>query len=312
MNEPDNKNNTALAEQNKEQREVARLGDGEVFIRRGPNGAIRSVQAHITLTEAKGHITDIEGSKMMYNQEAYEECNKVAGVSIITPKMLTLPEGNSVVNPYPIIDPGSGTIEKVWVKKLAIGYAPMGNMVVTSATLLFDTTAYFLQDIQKKIKGNKECGRVCMRSQLTVEELQKGSFHPIQGELGLYANYNHSDIQKALATFIQNKLFAERKAQTICERLVYSKHPALVLGKPTAKTMKVSVIGWIHDHTADELMDMANQAADANPDESGELNVGGTRIETIDVSREVTDEDITVGTVGEDEYAGSAGDVGRY
>lgn len=277
-------------------KEIAQLGDGEVFIRRTPNGVLKSVRGAVTLTEGKGHIADIGGNKLMFTQEAYEEANKIAGVSIITPAKLTLPSGEKVVNPYPIIDPESGTIAKVWVKKLAVGYSPIGNMVITSATLLYDTLAYFIQDLAKKIKANKDAGRVCMRSQLSAEELAKGIFHALQGELGVWADYTHPEVLKALDTFIQNKLFAERKAQTICERLVYSKHPALVLGKPTAKNMKIYITGYCHSHNADELIEMGERAAEAAP---GDETTGINGVEVIDVSGQATDDDMNVGSAAD-------------
>lgn len=277
------------------QTEIAKLGDGEVFVKRTNAGILRSVRGVVVLSEDKGHIADIGGNRLMYTQEAYEEANKIASISIITPPKLTLNTGEIVVNPYPILDPDSGTIAKVWVKKMAIGYSPIGNLVITSATLLYDTLAYFIQDLAKKIEKHKGSGKVCMKSMLTENELKTGVFHALQGELGVWADYTHPEILKALGTFIQKKLFAERLAQTICERLVYSKHPALVLGKPTARVMRVPIIGFCHEHSQEELIELANKAAEANPGEPGEVtevNSGDIKAQTIDVSSEITPEDI--------------------
>jgi hypothetical protein len=296
------------------QAELAKLGDGEVFIRRTPAGVLRSVRGVVILSEDRGHIAGIGDNRLMYTQEAYEEANKIASISIITPPKLTLNTGEIVVNPYPILDRDSGTIAKVWVKKMAIGYSPIGNLVITSATLLYDTLAYFIQDLAKKIEKHKGSGKVCMKSMLTDDELKNGVFHALQGELGVWADYNHPEILKALGTFIQKKLFAERLAQTICERLVYSKHPALVLGKPTAKVMKVPIIGFCHEHSQDELIELANKAAEANPGDTGEpaeVSAGNVKAQTIDVSSEVTHEDVETTEV-EDVPTGAAGQVGIY
>jgi len=231
----------------------------------------------------------------MITANGFNELNKIAGLSIITPKTLTLPNGDIVVNPFPVIDPVSKTIEKVWVKKMAVGYSPIGNMVITSSTLLYDITTYFLQDLAKKVQYNKDAGKITMGALLTEEERQKGTFHPIQGDLGIWVDYTHKEILKALDTFIQNKLFAERKAQTICERNVMKKHPALstvnvpAQGPEGKRAAKVTVIGFCHDFTEKELLDLAEKA-EANG-ESLELD-DGRKVDFIDIDGNVTEEDI--------------------
>ena len=123
--------------QEQQTQEIALLGDGAVFVKRTESGLVKAVKAQIRLEEKKGHLAEIQG-KVMITGAGYYELNKVAGISIITPNMLTLPDGNKVVNPYPMIDPASGSISKVWVKKMAIGLSPIGNLVITTSTLLYD------------------------------------------------------------------------------------------------------------------------------------------------------------------------------
>jgi len=287
--------------------EIVALGDGQVFIKRTSSGQVKSVKGFITLREQLGQLAEIS-NKIMITASGYNELNKIASISVITPEKLVLPSGETVVNPYPIIDPLSKTIEKVWVKKMAVGFGPIGNLVITTSTLLYDITMYFIQDLAKKIQTNKNAGKICMKSTLTSEELQKGVFHAIQGELGVWADYNNPEVLKALDTFIQNKLFAERKAQTICERLVMKKHPALstvnVLseGPLKARISKVEVIGFCHDFTREDLLEIAQKAADEGA--GGEMEVKGHRVQTIDVSGEVTDDEISAGAEGDEGSGG--------
>lgn len=301
MNMPANQMNT----ENKPA-EYANLGDGTVFVKRTPNGILRSVKGSMLLCEETGELAVIQ-DKVMVTADGYNVLNKIAGLSIITPKSLTLPNGDVVVNPYPIIDPQSKTIEKVWVKKMAVGYSPIGNLVITSSTLLYDITTYFLQDLAKKIQFNKDAGKVCMRSMLTEEEQIKGIFHPIQGELGIWADYTHKEVLKALDTYIQNKLFAERKAQTICERNVMKKHPALAVVKVLPKGergkhhAKVTVIGFCHDFDREDLLELAQKAENEGED----IEVNGTPVQVIEVDGEVTSEDI-VSSRDEEETSASA------
>lgn len=272
---------------------IAMLGDGEVFIKRGPNGMLRSIKATVTLDETNGDIAVISG-KAMVTGKGFNRANQITSLSIITPDKLTLPDGHVVVNPYPIVDPDSGTIRKVWAKKMAVGYGPIGNLVITTATLMYDINMYFIQDLLKKVGYNAGAGRVCMESMLTDKEKQTGIFYKIDGVMGVWADVGHKEILKAIDTFVNKKQFAERNAQTIATRLAMSQHPALshiayvnAEGQEKRRTAKVTLVGFVHDFTQDQLMDMAGQAEDGK-----EIVVGGQKAEVIDVKAEVSAEEI--------------------
>lgn len=267
---------------------VAVLGDGEVFVKRTDSGQIRSVKGAVTLSERNGEIATIQG-KTMTTAKGFNTLNQIAGLSIITPEKLTLPDGQIVVNPYPVIDTESGTISKIWVKKIAIGYSPTGNLVVTSSTLLYDINAYFIQDVMKKVQYNQGAGRVCMETMLTEDEKQSHIFLKIEGPLGIAANIQHKEILKAIDTFINKKQFAERNAQSICERLVMSKHPALASAAYVAKQgdfARVPVVGYVHDFNREELLDIADQA-----EKGDEIVVGSEKAEVIESTVEASEED---------------------
>ena len=278
-----------------QKQEIAKLGDGDVFIKRTSTGAIKAIRGKVKLEEKKGHIAVIQG-KAMITAPGYNAMNQFAGVSIITPEKLTLPNGDVVVNPYPIIDPESGTIDKVWVKKTAIGYSPTGNLVMTSSTLLYDIKMYFIQDLNKKVQYNKGAGRMCMEQMLTDEEKKKGMFLRIQGTMGIWVDLTHTEILKCMDTYIQNKLFAERKAQTIAERNALKKHPALcqvyvdAQGPDKNSCGFVDVIGFNSDLTREDLLKLASMA------EKGEdiKNFKGAKVDIIDanVIDEITEEDV--------------------
>jgi hypothetical protein len=281
---------------------VAILGDTEVFIRRGPNGHIKAVKGKVNLLESKGHLAEIQ-NKVMITEAGYREMNKIAGISIITPEKLTLPDGQVVVNPYPIVDPISGSISKVWVKKIGIGYSPTGNLVITSSTLLYDIQMYFIQDLAKKVQYNKDAGRLCMEQMLSEDDHKKGAFYKIEGNMGVWVDLSHKEVLKAVDTFINNKLFAERKAQTICERNVLKKHPALstTYVEPNGPTKnrygQVTVVGFTTDLSKDELMDVASQA-----ERGEEVKIRGEKAEIVETVDEITEEDIQA-SMDEEELA---------
>lgn len=288
----------------------ANLGDGQVFIKRTPTGMVKAVKGKIRLEERKGHLAVIE-NKVMITAAGYREMNRLASVSIVTPNQLTLPDGKIVVNPYPIIDGHSGSISKVWVKKFGVGLSPIGNLTITSSTLLYDITMYCVQDLAKKVQFNKGAGKICLRSGLSEAELKNGIFLPIEGELGVWADYNHAEILKGLNTFIQNKLFAERKAQTVCERNVLKMHPALSQvyvepqGPEKGKWADVIVVGWTHDFTKEDLLNFAAKA-----ERGEEIRINERQAEVVDAGSDITEDDLAASSEDDDEPIAGANGYG--
>lgn len=275
--------------------EIAKLGDGNVFVKRTSRGGIKAIHGKVKLEEKKGHLAVIQG-KAMITAAGYNAMNQFAGISIITPEKLSLPDGNIVVNPYPIIDSASGTIDKVWVKKTAIGYSPTGNLVMTSSTLLYDIKMYFIQDLNKKVQYNKNAGRMCMEETLTDDEKKKGMFLKIQGTMGIWVDLTNTDILKCMDTYIQNKLFAERKAQTIAERNALKKHPSLCQvyvdpeGPDKSHYGYVDVIGFNSDLTREDLLKLAQIADEGKMVEEFK----GHRVNYVDanVIDDITEDDV--------------------
>jgi hypothetical protein len=278
---------------------IAVLGDGEVFVRRSEDGMIKAVTGAMQLKEELGQIAVIKG-KVMVTADGYYDQNKIASCSTITPDFLTLPNGNKVPNPYPIIDEKSGSISKVWVKKMVLGRTPIGNWSVTSCTLLYDINMYFLQDCYKKILKNKEAGKVLMKAMVKEDELPL--FLPIQGDIGIVINTNCKDILDAIETLIQKKLFAERLAQTVCERVCMKKHAAFtskveVSGKDNNKVGKAKVVGWVNDITKEQLLDIAKKLERGEP-----IEIDGEKVIVNDeIMPEVPEEDLKAGEY-EDDY----------
>lgn len=289
------KNELTKAEENQAVAKVSELGDGTVFVKKTEDGFVKAVNGLVTLSKDKGHIYELNG-KHSITKAGYDHMNKIAGVSIITPNTLQLPSGQVVVNPYPILDKATGSIKKVWVKKTAIGLSPTGNLTMTSRTLLYDIDMYFIQDLAKKIKFNKQAGRYCHKSSLKPADLENGIFMEITQGMGVWANTQNAEVLKAIDTYIQNKLFAERKAQTICERNAMKSHPALSQGttidvEKDGKTA-LRVIGWVNDFTESELEELKKRAEIHQRLQKSADDMDSTGIEIDDQYHDIDEEDL--------------------
>ncbi|MEN6567151.1 MAG: hypothetical protein ABFC57_12725 [Veillonellales bacterium] len=283
---------------------ISFLGDGQVFVKKTADGFVRAVKAPVVLEESNSELAVIQG-KTMVTAKGFYHANQIAGLSIITPEKLTLPDGQVVVNPYPIVDPDSGLLRKVWVKKMAIGNSPTGVLVVTSATLLYDINMYFIQDLVKKVQYNASAGRICMENTLTDDERKKGIFYKIDGAMGVWADMTNKDVLKAVDTFVNKKQFAERNAQTIAERVALQKHPAMAhiayvepVGSEKHHQAKVIIYGFVPDFSQKQLLDIADQA-----ERGEEIVINGQKAEVIETVGTASDVDMTVDVDDEEKEA---------
>lgn len=156
--------------------QLAELGDPQVWIKKTPTGQIRSVRAVINLREDQGELVEVE-KKLTISAKGYRRANQIASLAILTPDTIKIPDVDrgtiEVPNPFPIIDKESGTQKGVWVKKIAVGYSPIGSIAVSSTTMFYDFSIYFLEDLQSKIRWNDGAGRFCFRDQVTEEEKER-------------------------------------------------------------------------------------------------------------------------------------------
>lgn len=289
--------------------EKAVLGDIPILLTRDENGYAKLVKGIVTLEEAKGHIAVIQ-NKSTVTATGFRELNKIAGISLITPNDLKTPDGRTVPNPYLILD-DKGKVKAVWARQMAIGFTPSGSMAVTSATVYYDVQMYLIRDLVKKIKDDANIGKYCTQESLTLDEKKAGMFLPIDEFIGIWVNLQHKDVLKCLETYVENKNFADRKAQTIAERNAMKKHPALSFpivdgqGAMYNKVAKVKVLGYSRNINKAELLDLIEKAKDGNLEE-----FQGIPIEQIEeVITEISDEDDQAGNDEEMEIVNEAQEV---
>lgn len=293
---------------------VSALGDGQVFVRRGPDGFVEAVQATVTLSERKKEIYGItkdDKAKGNYSitAQGYGALNRVAGVNMVTPPWLELRDGERVPNPFLVREKdaltGMTRTRGVWVRKIAVGPTPMGNLAAVDAKLYFDLDVYFLQDILVKIKWSPECGDVVMLNGITDDDRKKFLVIPWEYGLCIKANPAHKEIRSLIETQVQRQKFAERIATTICERNALKKHPAIACQNITAtgnegdKKVSVQVIGWRKPELDQQIQDAVMQSANGETPEGMEtavINIEANEAAEGDVAgaeEEVTNEEKT-------------------
>ncbi len=247
--------------------EVARLGDGDVFVKRTPDGTFCAVKGDVSLTLANKEFCSIPGGGTMITAAGYDQLNKVAGLTIIYPPRIPItvnrrgfPETAMVENPYIEYD-DNGVIKVITTEALAIGLSPIGNWVITQERLRFDLNQYFVSDAWSKVKRYKNCGKfINKRTYESMEDKDKHVFLRVMGEWGLALDISHEEVMSILTSHLTRQKFAERIATTICRRNAMKRHPAISKTEVVPKHGEavVTVYGWQHDMTAGQVNKMVD------------------------------------------------------
>jgi hypothetical protein len=261
-------------EKPKERALVLRADFADVYISSYGGELMKPVKASFKLSEKKGHYYKIQ-KKYIISSTGYIQLNKAASVNIVTPKSVIV-DGKMENNPYVERHPLTRAIDSVAVRKIGIGFSPIGNITVIDKTLFYNVYTYLIQSIQAKMKAkewdNKTnrltdkpkhpgCGVVGTRDD--KPEKGKWIFYLTADPLGIWVNYEHQAILDCLEEHTQRQRFGDRIAQKICERNILRDHPAIGVDTVFPEedgTARVNVYSWRHELNPQNLDDILQQA----------------------------------------------------
>jgi len=207
---------------------MAVLGEGECFIRKTPSGFAQSVKVNVELHESKKHIYSL-GKKWCISVDGYDKLNQVAALTLRSPSIIKI-GGSDQGNPHFDLD-ASGGVRVVTVRRIIIGSAPSGSLVVVERLLRLDLNLYFLEDLQRKVKNRAGAGGY------GTETIKPASMTGLSSTLVpfnvgpaiLWVDMAHPDIQEAFSEHIKRCKFSDRIATRICERNALASHPSIAI-----------------------------------------------------------------------------------
>jgi len=263
---------------------------------------IKAMRTTVRLYASKKHVYEMKGTWAV-TAEGYRILNKYAGVQVLTPPNVMV-DGMEKLNPC-IMRSDDGQIDYVYVRKVALGRAPMGNLVPIDYTLYFSPSQMLARDLIERFKPYvpkngvakpaAAWGRLVRKDALADEDLADATkqFVPYGGGLYLEIDLNHPEVIGKIADHANMVLFADRRAQTMCERNCLKAHPAIAVSKVEVVNgiAEVQIITWPQADESLEALDtiMGNIAA-------------GNPIDGVEVQRkrqEASHEDVA-GTEGEE------------
>lgn len=233
----------------------ANLAGGQLFAKAD------QVAGTIRLSSSEGQLMQLENGDWAISAEGYRACNVVAGIPCISPDTMKLPDGREVSNPFVEFDPATGTADKFWSHKITIGKSPLGTLVISAATVLFDIRVRFVKELIQRIEDNKDAGKLCMAGALTDEERRAGIFMPFQGELGVYGKHDNPDVIKVIQNLITNKEYGDRVVQTLAWKASIRQQPCMPSMKVKALNglASILVVGYKLDLKEKQLNDLAKE-----------------------------------------------------
>lgn len=267
----------------------AQFGDPQIFVKLTPDGRLLALKAKVVLREELGHMYEVHG-KMSITSNGYHFLNQFAGISLVSPHQIMLPDGVAVPNPYPVPDEKTGYTRAVWVRRIAYGLSPMANLVLVDRSLFFDLKAYLLEDMVKKVNKFDGLGKFMKQEDVAAHEVQtqkKGWFLPVEAEIGIWVDLSHKEVLQAIETHTQRMRFAERIATSICERNCLRAHPAiarsqvLTQGSKGARYAETIVFGFRHDLDRKQMTQLATSVAEGDEERyKAEARTLGMTVET--------------------------------
>jgi len=304
-----------MAEKPKEKALVLRAEFADVYISAYGGELMRPVRAQFKLSEKKGHYYIIQ-KKAVISSTGYIQLNKAASVNIVTPKSVIV-DGKEEKNPYVERHASTRAIESVAVRKIGIGFSPIGNMTVIDKTLFYNIYTYLIQSLQAKMSAklwdnknrrmsDKPKYPNCAFVGTMDDKPEKGKwvFYLTAEPLGIWADYSHPAILACLDEHTQRQRFGDRTAQKICERNILRDHPAIGVDTvfPDKNGMaSVNVYSWRHELNPQNLDDILRQAEKG----SKEIEI---KAEVVEPSPEEEKEEMEVEKKTEEEVKPKAGE----
>ena len=269
-------------EQPKPRYDLATLGDGQVFVGRDSQGAIRTIKGRVQLHANLGHFVNIQG-KTIITKDAYMVINQVAGISFIDPLTMVV-DGVKQSNPHVERAPKTRAILSVSIRRTGIGFSPVGNMLAITKSLYWNVHTYFIQDLQAKMKKFPTCAVLGTADKQPTEKKycpiswsngrpvegkeqthsfsgREMVFYPIEEPVGIWIDLGHSEIQSVFDQHTQRQKFGDRIAQSIIDRNIIADFTGIKRVAVTNNTQSVwvNVYGWKHDLDFRRVKDVAEQ-----------------------------------------------------
>lgn len=216
------------------------------------------------------------------NARGWYKANTVANIQLVLAKSV-LVDGQERANPWYITNERTGSIERIYCRKIGIGRSATGNWIARDHTIVYLPHEYLLEDLHGKERRAKEAIRgYALPANATAPE---GKFYFPEvfspdgtQSMGMLIDPANGEVRKTLKTLAQRKKKALQIAQTQCDRDLLKK----MLGLSDPPVMNgighITVTGWMEaDADLQRIHQMVGEAG------NGQLAGAMSQVGIVDV-----------------------------
>ena len=277
----------------------------ETLVKVTPEGIVKRFTTRLPLRYDRKEIWTLQGEAQI-TALGYNRCNQFAGVSFVTPENLAGPDGKPVNNPFFHYDDEDGSLIYIRVRRIGVGRNMVGNRIAIDLTLTYDVDHYFQQEIFAKIEKAKSGAEwfEIVSSEAIPDELRRDRHKRIvlcEGGISIILDLKSPIVVDLFQGHIKRVKFAERNANTICERNILKRFIAVAgLGQ----TGYVDIVSWPQTD-----LDFNKIAEAMKRSREGAINIEGKPVEIVREEETIRDKEEIDGILAgdnEDETGGSS------
>lgn len=160
----------------------------------------------------------------------YGELNKYAGVKILTPSSLMF-DGKEQTNPF-IMRDNSFALVEVIARKVAFGFNGSGKLTAVDQSIVLNPRRALANSLIPLIERYPVIGEYVNKEAIDQNDIKTGMFMPIVDtgitQMGVFIkDIKHPELLRYWKEYNASVTYADRTAQTLCERNALRKHPGI-------------------------------------------------------------------------------------
>lgn len=172
---------------------------------------------------------DGEDPTILGTVKGYKRLAHAAGVKILTPPKLSH-GGGEVSNPFVVRE--GGHLVEIMSRKIAFGYDHHGEPTAVDQIILFNPMNHLAKKLLEIAKKYPAIAIIKNRASIQAAKLKQGMFISLADtgitDVGVWVeDIGHPELTEIWTEYHNSVLYAERNAQTICERSAIRKHPGI-------------------------------------------------------------------------------------
>jgi len=187
------------------------------------------IPVRLTQGDKEFYLNLDDGTDVLGRIAGYRKLAHAAGVKILTPPTLRY-NNETRSNPHVIRD--GGKLVEVVSRKISFGHDHHGEQIAVDQTIFFNPLNYLAKKLIDMSLKYPNIAKMANKDAIPAKDIKGGFFISVAdsgvSNVGVFVpNLAHPELENVWSDYNDSVLYAERNAQTMCERSALQKHPAI-------------------------------------------------------------------------------------